>query len=93
MIELRKIGWSFGQPAISRPCFSSGSIVLFRIQEPLSYLASYTLEKNNFYTYYRLRHVGSLNIWDIYGLVDFFFFHSASEPEIEIFSMIANYYQ
>ena len=37
--------------------------------------------KNDFYTYYRLQHFGSLNIWD-------FFFRSASEREMGIFSMI-----
>ena len=53
------------------PCFSSGSTVLFQIQEPLN---SCTVLGKQFYTYYRLRNFGSLNIWDTHRLVDFFFY-------------------
>ena len=47
--------------------------VLFFFKYKKHYIAIY-FWKNNFYTYYKLRHFGSLDIWDITDSWTFFFF-------------------
>ena len=85
-----KIGWLVGQPAIFHPWFSSGSTVLSRrIQEPLHNYK--LLEKMSFIHIIESGILVLSDIRDFYQLTDFFFFRSASEREMGIFSMITSY--
>ena len=83
------VGRSVGQPATFHLSFSSGSTVLFRIQEPLY---CYTLLEKMIFIHIIDSGIFVLSISGIITDSSTFLFRSASECEIGIFPMIANYY-